>query len=96
MRQRACIFGTEGRIEIKIPVNSPNDAPTELAITTSTESETRSVGPVDQYGEQLDAFTSAVRAGTPAPVPLSDGVANMRVVDAVVEAASTGTWVEIS
>lgn len=94
--QRACIFGTEGRIEIKIPVNSPNDAPTELAITTSTGSETRSVGPVDQYGEQLDAFASAVRAGTPAPVPLSDGVANMRVVDAVVEAASTGTWVGIS
>ena len=70
-------------IEIKIPVNSPNDAPTELAITTSTESETRSVGPVDQYGEQLDAFASAVRAGTPAPVPhaTSEGPATARQVN---------------
>ncbi|MEO0493475.1 MAG: Gfo/Idh/MocA family oxidoreductase [Actinomycetota bacterium] len=93
--QRARIFGTDGQIEIMIPVNSPKDVPTELTISSSTGGETRSVGPVDQYGEQLDAFAAAVRTGSPAPVPLTDGVANMRVIDAIVEASKTGAWVDV-
>ncbi|MEM9521397.1 MAG: Gfo/Idh/MocA family oxidoreductase [Actinomycetota bacterium] len=93
--QRATIHGTEGRIEILIPVNSPRNAPTEIIVTTADGVDHRSFGPVDQYGEQVDAFAAAVRAGRPAPVPLSDGVANMRVIDAIVMSADTRAWVEI-
>lgn len=93
--QRATIFGNEGRIEIDIPVNSPKDTTTSMTVTTATDHEVHAIGPVDQYGEQLDAFAAAVRSGTSAPVALDDGVANMRVIDAIVEAASASTWVDI-
>jgi hypothetical protein len=30
---------------------------------------------------------------TPVPTPLTDGVANMRVIEAVIESGRTGRWV---
>ena len=42
-------------------------------------------------------FIDAVRAGHPSPTPtLSDGVASQAVLDAALEAARTGRWVEVS
>jgi predicted dehydrogenase len=39
------------------------------------------------YTYQLEAFTNAVRRGGPVLTPPADSVANMRVVDAIYEAA---------
>lgn len=46
----------------------------------------RSRGP-STYRAQLDAFASALRTGTPLPTEGDDSVNNMRVIDAVYEAA---------
>jgi predicted dehydrogenase len=47
----------------------------------------------DQYTIQGDLFSQAVLDDTPVPTPLEDAVANMKVIEAVVESARRGTWV---
>lgn len=93
--QRSQIVGTEGRIEVRIPVNSPNDAATLVTVSTADGADRREYGPVDQYGEQADAFARAVRSKAPAPTPLGDAIANMAVIDAVFASAESGEWVSL-
>jgi len=94
--QRTQIVGTTGRIEVDIPVNSPRDRATTLTVTTDAHgAETLSIGPVDQYELQADAFAAAVRAGRPAPTPLEDALANMAVIDAVFASAATERWQDV-
>jgi hypothetical protein len=50
---------------------------------------------VDQYTIQGDLFSLAVLNDTPVPTPLSDAVANMRAIEAIVESGKTGGWVEL-
>ena len=47
----------------------------------------------DQYTIQGDLFAQAVLDDTPVPTPIEDAVANMRVIEAVVESAKRGAWV---
>ncbi|MGI9622555.1 MAG: Gfo/Idh/MocA family protein [Acidimicrobiales bacterium] len=91
--QRTQVVGTNGRIEIDIPVNSPRDTPTIVTVTTGGNREAMEFGPVDQYGCQADAFGAAVRGDKVAPTPLSDAIANMAVIDALFQSASDRTWV---
>ncbi len=51
------------------------------------------LGPLDQYGVQAERFAEAVRTGRPAPTTLEDELANMAVIDALVESGATGRWV---
>lgn len=90
--QRAQIVGTAGRIEVDIPVNSPKDRPTVVSVTTADGVDRQEFGPVDQYAEQADAFARAVRSGAAAPTPLSDAIANMKVIDALFASAASGGW----
>ena len=46
----------------------------------------------DQYTIQGDAFSRAVREGTPVPVPLADAIKNMAVIEAVFRSAESGAW----
>lgn len=91
--QRANIFGTEGRIEIEIPVNTPNDKPTRMWLQRGTQVEEILLDVCDQYTLQGDAFSLAILNDTPVPTPLEDAVANMRVLEAVVESGKSGRWV---
>ena len=93
--QLAQIVGTEGRVEVDIPVNSPKDRPTKITLTTDAGDEALNYGPVDQYGCQADAFGAAVRSGAAAPTPLSDAIANLAVIDAVFASAKSDTWAAI-
>jgi predicted dehydrogenase len=88
--QRVHIFGTDGRIEIEIPFNAPPDASHHLWLHRDSDVLTTDVGHVDQYTIQGDLFALAVLHDTPVPTPLTDAVANMRVIDAVVTSAQTG------
>jgi predicted dehydrogenase len=93
--QRVNIFGTEGRIEIEIPFNAPPDRPTRIWHQRGGDVEEISFDVVDQYTIQGDLFSLAVLNDTPVPTPLSDAVANMRAIEAVVESGKTGGWVEL-
>jgi predicted dehydrogenase len=87
--QRVHIVGTAGRIEIEIPFNIPGDRETRIFLTSGGEppvapdTRTLTFPPANQYTIQAELFAQAVLDGTEVPVPPSDAVANMRVVEAV-------------
>jgi predicted dehydrogenase len=98
--QRVHIVGTTGRIEIEIPFNAPPDRACRVFVddgrTLSGEGrETIELPVVDQYTAQGDLFSKAILENGPAPYPLEDTLANMRVIDAVVRSEQTNGWVSI-
>ena len=92
--QQANILGTEGRIEIEIPVNAPSDKPTRIWLITKDKKEEITFPPVDQYTLQGDAFSKAVLEDTEVPTSLIDAVNNMKVIDAIIKSNETNSWVE--
>lgn len=91
--QRVNIFGTKGRIEIEIPFNAPPDRPCKMWHSTDDMTEEIVFDITDQYGLQGEAMSLAILNDTPVPTPLEDAVANMRVIDAIVESGRNNTWV---
>jgi predicted dehydrogenase len=99
--QRVHLFGTQGRIEIEIPFNAPPDRPTRLFIDdgsdiTGARIVTETFPVVDQYTLQGDAFSRAILEGTPVPVSLEEGIANMAVIDAIFASAKSRQWEPVS
>jgi predicted dehydrogenase len=91
--QRVNIFGSEGRIEIEIPFNAPPDRACRLWHQRGATISEHVVEVCDQYTIQGDRFARAILDDTPVPTPLSDAVANMRVIEAVLASARNGTWI---
>jgi predicted dehydrogenase len=89
--QRVTVFGTEGRIEIEIPFNAPPDRACRLLHQRGTATKEHIFDPCDQYTLQGDAFARAILESTPVPTPLEDAVANMRVIEAVLASANSGS-----
>jgi predicted dehydrogenase len=93
--QRVAIFGTTGRLEVEMPFTpGPNQRCHIWHYDRSSLNEIV-VGPVDQYTIQGDRFSRAILNDDEVPVPLSDAVANMRVIDAVVESVRANCWVDV-
>jgi predicted dehydrogenase len=96
--QRVTILGTQGRVDIEIPFNAPNDRPCRLVVDSGVDlfgggAEVVNFDTCDQYTLQADRFSRAVRDGAAAaPYPLEDSLANMAVIDAVVRSAESGRW----
>ncbi len=95
--QRVRIFGTEGSIEIEVPVNAPDDRPTRIVVddgrdVLGTGAETIEFAPVNQYTLQGDAVSKMIRDGAPPAMTLEDSIANMRVIDAVFRSEKSGAW----
>ena len=91
--QRVNIFGTTGRIEIEIPFNAPPDKPCRIWHEKDGRLKEIVFDVSDQYQVQGDLFSRAILDDTPVPTPLADGVANMRVIEAIKAGAATGCWV---
>ena len=94
--QRVHILGSEGRIEIEIPVNAPPDRPCRIWHQRGAHTEELSFPICDQYTIEGDALSRAILDDAPVPTPLEDAVANMRAIDAVVASARSGTWVDVA
>jgi predicted dehydrogenase len=93
--QRVHIYGTSGRISTGIPFNIPPDRPTHVSVThggdppVAPDTETLTFATADPYAVEVQAFAGAVLDGGKVPLPPEDGVANMRVIERIVEAAAT-------
>ena len=92
--QRIQIMGTHGRIEIEIPFNAPPDQACRVFVDDGSGLRDESAQQVeleacDQYTIQGDLLSRAILEKQPAPYPLEDSVANMRVIDAVFASART-------
>jgi predicted dehydrogenase len=91
--QRVDVYGTTGRISIEIPFNIPPDRPTRVHLLAGGDPpvapgrEVLTFEAADPYGVEAQRFAEAILDGLPTPTPPEDAVANMRVIERIVEAA---------
>lgn len=91
--QRVTILGTQGHVEIEIPFNAPPDHSCRIWLQQGEDEREEILLPVvDQYTLQGDAFSRAILDNTDVPTPITDAVANMRVIDAAFQSARTNSW----
>ena len=87
--QRVHIHGTTGRILVEIPFNIPPDRATRILVVSggeppvAPEIAVHEVAAADQYEVQADAFSRALREGTPVPTPPADAIANLEVMERI-------------
>jgi predicted dehydrogenase len=93
--QRVHILGSEGRIEIEIPFNAPPDQRCRIWHQRGDQIDEIWFDVCDQYTIEGDELSRAILDDTPVPTPLEDAVANMRVIDAVLASAQSGTWIDV-
>jgi predicted dehydrogenase len=92
--QRVHVYGTTGRITVAIPFNIPPDLPTTISVTSGGDppvapaTEVITFDVKDPYAAQAEAFARVVLDGEPTPLPPSDAVANLRVIEAIFAAAA--------
>jgi predicted dehydrogenase len=85
--QHVDIYGTTGRISIEIPFNIPPDRPTRIMVAAGGDPpvapavETIELPTADPYASEAEAFIATVLDGAPHPLPPSDAVANLRVIE---------------
>lgn len=87
--QRMIFHGTEGRIEVLIPFNAPNDRPTQILLND----ELIEFPVCDQYEIQGSLFSQALRENTEQPIPLEDAINNMVVIDTLFKSASSSAFI---
>jgi predicted dehydrogenase len=93
--QRVNILGTAGRVEIEIPFNAPPDRSCKLWHQRGNETNLTEFDICNQYTIQGDLFARAILEDSDVPTPLADGVANMKVIEAIVRSGSKSAWESI-
>jgi predicted dehydrogenase len=91
------IFGTTGRIDVRIPFNPPPGDECRIFVDDGRDVEgsgieTITFPPVDQYALQADRFSEAIRGVGSVPVSLEDAMGNMAVIDALFRSAESRHW----
>jgi predicted dehydrogenase len=87
--QRVQLIGTAGRLVVPIPFNIPPDRPSQLLRVAggdppvAPDVEVIELPAADPYTVQGDAFSAAVRDGTPAPIPPDDAVGTLTVIEQI-------------
>jgi predicted dehydrogenase len=87
--QRVHVFGSKARIEIEIPFNIPPAHEARIFVTSggrppvAPATETKVFAPVDHYSIMASRFAQAILDDTEVPVPVSDAVANMKVIESI-------------
>ena len=90
--QRVSAFGTGGSLSVEVPFNMFGDVPGKLTVTTSVAQREVQTEIADQYLLEFDAFAQALIENSSVPTPITDALANMAVLDAVLAAAASGKW----
>ncbi len=95
------LVGTEGRIEVDVPVNITEDMPGRIRIDDGSALDRSGVSVeeiqgADQFTLQADAFAECSVGGAPPEWPLEDAVANAAVIEAIFRSAEEGRAVTLS
>jgi predicted dehydrogenase len=90
--QRLQLFGTLGRIEMRTPFTPPPDLVCQILIDDGQRTTTETFPLCNQFTIQAEVFSRAVREGTGVPVPLTDAIENMAVIEAIFRSAKSGRW----
>ena len=91
------IYGEKKWLDVPLPLNPEADQPAVLYVhDQGTQiSDTMTFEWVDQFGLMADAFSKSILTGEEQPLPLTDSLATMRVLDACREASESGRWVAL-
>ena len=95
--QRVTILGSDGRIEMPVPFTPTKDHPCRIAIDSGksldgSSAEFEDFPAVDQYALQCDAAAAVFLGEAQQEFPIEDGIATMRVIDALYRSADSGRW----
>ncbi len=94
--QHVSVYGSSGRIDVEVPFNTPADTPALVVVTDTVGTREVSFEPLDHYGEELEVFSLAIRGEEPETLtPVSDALANQRVLDALFASEASGNWERI-
>lgn len=95
--QRVQVLGSARRLEILIPFNAVAGEAMQLRLDDGARKGEGAgalvaVEPCDQYRNQVDAFSRAVRGEIRLPYGVEDSIRNMRVLDALFRSEKSGAW----
>jgi predicted dehydrogenase len=95
--QRVTIFGTAGRIDMPVPFTPSKDLACRITIDSGKDLDGGSAQfedfpAADQYALQCDLAAAVFRGETQQEFPVEDGIANMRIIDALYRSAASGHW----
>lgn len=93
--QRVSVSGSKGRMTIRYPFYQPDDCLARITVTCDGVDEVIEFPECDQYVFEVDAFANAIVNDLPVPTPLSDALANMKVIDAIFVSHKNQTWVDV-
>jgi predicted dehydrogenase len=94
--QKVRAVGTGGTLAVEVPFNMSGDVPGRIQVCTGVGPRTVETEIADQYLLEFDSFATAVMEEQDnAPIPISDAVANMAVLDALFASAESGKWAEV-
>jgi predicted dehydrogenase len=107
--QRVHVFGTKGHIEVEVPFNAPHDRGCKIYVddgfvgapdftvaqTSDDRAELLTTPAANHYTEQWQAFSEAIRGGTPVQNDMQSAVANMRVIDAIFRSVESQAWARV-
>jgi predicted dehydrogenase len=89
------IFGTHGRIEMATPFLPSFESTSKIMHQVGSQMKEIIFEPCNQYTIQGDLFSQAILNDSNVPTSIEDGVANMKVIDKIIESYKKGTWIRI-
>jgi predicted dehydrogenase len=87
--------GENGSVFIPVPFSPLADTATKMIIKRDQQHEEIELAPCDHYRNMADAFAESVFSQQPVPTPLSDALANMKIIDAIFASAAKQSWVNL-
>lgn len=94
--QKVDLFGSGGTLRVELPFNAYPDVPLSLTLETGIGHRVVETGPADQYQIEFEAFSDAIRGDRELPIPPEDALANQKVLDAIFESGTSGSWQAIN
>lgn len=88
-------YGEAGSLRIEVPFNPLAQEPARLLLKNNREPQVFNTEAIDQYRLMAEAFAQSIVNNTPVPSPLSDAMANMRIIDALFASADSNQWVAL-
>ncbi len=84
-RQSAVIYGTKGSLELNVPYNAGDDVVRTVTVRIGGMSDVLRFGHSDMYTLQGEGFSQAIIDDEPVPIPITDSIANMKVLDRILD-----------
>jgi predicted dehydrogenase len=89
------IHGEKGSIIIPVPFNPVGDTATQIVLSSNGKKREVVQAASNHYRNMCDAFAQSIQQNIAVPTPLSDALANMRIIDAMFASAQQQKWIDI-